>query len=146
MLTTDPDLPMGSDAPAFPHDAPTTLTPRRVLVIDDHVDAASSLAVLMAVNGHDARAAASAFAAFSALAEFDPDVCLVDLRMPMMDGFETAARLRIILGHRVRLLAITGELSAAADPRTAMLFKRVFTKPLDVPALLQAVADAPPGG
>ena len=82
-------------------------------------------------------------AAFHSLAAFDPDMCLVDLRMPLMDGFETAARLRMILGPHVRLLAITGELAAARDPRTAM-FERVLTKPLDAGELLQAITDRPP--
>jgi CheY-like chemotaxis protein len=68
----------------------------------------------------------------------------VDLRMPTMDGFETAVRLLTILGPHVRLLAITGELTEAADPRTAA-FERVLTKPLDMPELLRAVADKPPG-
>lgn len=139
--------PIGLKAPAtqvLPHDAPTVLTGRRVLVVDDHPDTASSLAVLLAMHGHDARAALSAFAAFHALLEFDPEVCLVDLRMPMMDGFETAKRLRVILGPHVRLMAITGELRAALDPR-GTIFERVFNKPLDVPELLRAVGGTPPG-
>jgi two-component system, OmpR family, response regulator len=133
------------NSPTLACDAPTAATPRRVLVIDDHLDTAASLAVLLDAVGHDARAARSAFAAFDTLAEFDPDVCLVDLRMPMMDGFETAVRLLVILGPHVRLLAMTGEPRAAADPRTAA-FERVFAKPLDVPELLRAVAESPPGG
>ncbi len=124
-------------------DAPTVVTPRRVLVIDDHPDTAASLAVLLSARGHLTRATRSAFAAFTALAEFDPHVCLIDLRMPLMDGFETAERLRSILGPHVRLLAITGELKAAAYPRTAA-FERVFTKPLDVGELLRAIVDSPP--
>ena len=64
--------------------------------------------------------------------------------MPMMDGFETATRLRVILGPHVRIMAITGELRAAADPRAAVLFERVFIKPLDIDELLRAIVDAPP--
>jgi CheY-like chemotaxis protein len=122
------------------------VSPRRVLIIDDHPDTAASLAVLLSANGHHARATRSAFAAFHALAAFDPDVCLVDLRMPLMDGFETAIRLRVILGPHVRIMAITGELRAAADPRAEELFERVFAKPLDVGELLRAIVDAPPVG
>jgi CheY-like chemotaxis protein len=139
-----PDAPAAAIIPTFPNGSSTAPVRRRVLVIDDHVDTATSLAVLLAAHGHHARAARSAFAAFHALAEFDPEVCLVDLRMPLMDGFETAARLRMILGPHVRLLAITGELVAALDPR-AEVFERVFTKPLDVGELLRAIADSPPG-
>jgi CheY-like chemotaxis protein len=145
MLTTDSKPPLGPDASVDPHDAPTVLAPRRVLVIDDHPDTAESLAVLLAVNGHEAKATISAFAAFDALLSFDPDVCLVDLRMPLMDGFETAARLRVILGPRVRIFAITGELAAVLDPRVEV-FEQVFTKPLDPSELLRAVVDSPPPG
>jgi CheY-like chemotaxis protein len=113
-----------------------------VLVIDDHPDTAQSLAQLISAAGHEARAVRSAFAAFDALADFDPDVCLVDLLMPVMDGFEAARRLRVILGPHVRLLAITGVPAAAADPRAAV-FGRVFTKPINTTELLSALATAP---
>ena len=128
----------------YPHDAPTVLVPRRVLVIDDHRDTTASLVTLLTVAGHLACGVTSAFAAFDVLLKFDPEVCLVDLRMPLMDGFETATRLRVVLGPRVRMLAISGELRAAADPRAAAVFERVFTKPLDVPNLLREIADALP--
>jgi CheY-like chemotaxis protein len=133
---------MTTDAPPLPSAARTKVAPRRVLVIDDHPDAAESLAVLLTAAGHYAIPAQSAPQAFDALFKFDPEVCLVDLRMPGMDGFEAVRRLRVVLGPHVRMLAITGERDAAADPRVAA-FDRVFTKPPDVPALLRAVADAP---
>ena len=126
----------------IPPDDPTVVYQRRVLVIDDHPDTAESLAVLLTAAGHYALPVTSAVKAFDALFKFDPQVCLVDLRMPGLDGFEAARRLRVVLGSHVRMLAITGELSAAEDPRAAA-FDRVFTKPPDVPALLRAVADAP---
>jgi CheY-like chemotaxis protein len=123
-------------------DPPAVTAPRRVLVIDDHPDTADSLALILASAGHDARAVRSAFAAFDVLFGFDPDVCLVDLRMPVMDGFEAARRLRVILGPHVRLLAITGELAAVADPRAAA-FERVLAKPIDVAELLRALTAVP---
>jgi CheY-like chemotaxis protein len=110
-----------------------------VLVVDDHPDEASSLAFLLTVNGHATRSATNALAAFSALDEFTPDVCVLDLRMPRLDGFALAGRLRRALGPSVRLLAVTADPQAAADERTGE-FERVFVKPLDLDALLRAVA------
>ena len=66
----------------------------QILVVDDHPDEAESLAVLLGVNGHEARAARNAFAAFTVLADFAPDVCVLDLRMPRWDGFTLAEKLR----------------------------------------------------
>jgi CheY-like chemotaxis protein len=111
----------------------------KVLILDDHPDTAESLAVLLSVYGHDVQAMTSGYAAFDALAGFTPDVCLLDIRMPGMDGFQVAARMREVLGPGVRLLGITGELQAAVDPR-AEVFDRVFTKPPDPRELLRAVA------
>jgi CheY-like chemotaxis protein len=124
-------------------DPPAVTALRRVLVIYDHPDTADSLALLLSVAGHDARSVRSAYAAFDVLVGFDPEVCLVDLRMPAMDGFEAALRLRVILGPHVRLLAITGEPEAAADPR-AVVFEQVFTKPIDMTEVLWELADVPP--
>jgi CheY-like chemotaxis protein len=114
----------------------------RVLVVDDNPDAAESLAILLRCDGHDVRAVTGAFPAFDVLAEFTPDVCLLDLRMPVLDGFTLAERLREELGPRVRLLALTGEQAAASDPR-AGVFERVLTKPPDLDELLAAVAVPP---
>ena len=117
----------------------------RVLVVDDHRDTAESLGIVLGLHGHDVRAVTNGFAAFSAVVDFTPDVCVVDVRMPGMDGFAVAERLRAILGPGVRLVAVTGERTAASDPR-AGVFDRVLTKPLGLGELLGAVAAAPAGG
>ena len=113
----------------------------KILVIDDNRDTAESLAVLLTLAGHDARSVTSGYAAFTALSEFTPEVCLVDIRMPGMNGYEVAARLRAIFGPGVRLLALTGELGAERDPR-ATVFEQVFAKPPDLGELFGAVAAA----
>ena len=111
----------------------------KVLVLDDHPDTAESLGMLLSMSGHDVRAMTSGYAAFEALTEFTPDVCLLDIRMPGMDGYEVASRMREALGPSVRVLALTGELQAAADPR-AEVFDRVLIKPPNLMELLSAVA------
>jgi CheY-like chemotaxis protein len=113
-----------------------------ILVVDDHPDEAASLAVLLGINGHDARAASNALSAFSLLTDFTPDVCVLDLRMPWWDGFTLVEKLRRALPRRVRYLAVTADPEAAGDERAAA-FEGVFTKPLDVDGLLRAVAADP---
>lgn len=140
MHATNSDHP---DVPPRATDTPIAAARRRVLVIDDHPDTADSLALLLVLAGHAALPARCALTAFEALRTFDPDACVVDLRMPDMDGFEAACRLRVILGPRVRLIAITGELGAAADPRVAV-FERVLTKPIDMAEMLRELEGEPP--
>jgi two-component system, sensor histidine kinase len=67
---------------------------RRVLVVDDNPDAADALATLLRGWGHDTRAAYGGEAGLRAAREFRPDVCLLDLGMPGLSGFELAERLR----------------------------------------------------
>jgi CheY-like chemotaxis protein len=110
----------------------------KVLVIDDNPDSAESLARLLRVDGNDVVAVTSGPGALDALAGFTPDVCLIDIRMPGMDGFAVADHLRRLLGPAVRLLALTGAPDAVADPRAAV-FDRVLTKPPDVDTLLGTV-------
>ena len=94
--------------------------PRRVLVIDDH-RRRLRVAHLAAVAPRALTPGASpARSRRSTLApEFQPDVCLVDLRMPVMDGYAVAARLRGVLGLGpvVRLVAVTGELDGRRPTR-----------------------------
>ena len=69
-------------------------TPLRVLVVDDNHDAADSLSLLLATLGHQTRTVYGGAAALDAAAEFQPDTIFCDLGMPVVSGFEVAARLR----------------------------------------------------
>ena len=81
----------------------------RVLVVDDNIDVASSLAMLLRVSGHEVREAYSAESALEAVADFTPDIAFLDLTMPDMDGHELARRLRRLpLLHNTPLVALTG--------------------------------------
>jgi CheY-like chemotaxis protein len=82
---------------------------RRLLVVDDNVDAAESLAVLLRLEGHEVRVARDGPAALAAAQAEPPEVVVLDLGMPGMDGFEVARRLRGQPGSGgVLLVALTG--------------------------------------
>ncbi|MDP2055413.1 MAG: PAS domain S-box protein [Acidobacteriota bacterium] len=82
---------------------------RRILVVDDNADAAESLAVLLAMSGHETRVANDGEAALAAAADFRPEVVFLDIGMPTLDGHETARRIRAQpWGREVVLVALTG--------------------------------------
>jgi two-component system, chemotaxis family, CheB/CheR fusion protein len=82
---------------------------RRVLVTDDNVDGAETLAVVLRLAGHDVRVANSGADTLEIAAVFRPEVIFLDVGMPGMDGYETAVRLRRIAGlERTLLVALTG--------------------------------------
>lgn len=81
----------------------------RVLVVDDDVDAARSLTMLLEGSGHAVALAHDGMKALSAAAEFRPHIALVDIGLPQLDGYELARRLRADPQLRdVELVAITG--------------------------------------
>jgi signal transduction histidine kinase/DNA-binding response OmpR family regulator len=82
---------------------------RRVLVVDDHVDAAESLAQLLRMAGHEVHVAHSASAALEQCAVFEPEVVFLDIGLPGMDGYAVARRIRAEHGpDRPLLVALTG--------------------------------------
>ena len=89
-------LPILSTAPP-PQQPPASAArefARRILIVDDNTDSARSLAVLQRLRGHDTRTAFTGPAAVTAAAEFLPEVVLLDIGLPGMDGFEVARHLR----------------------------------------------------
>jgi len=89
--------------------------PLRVLVVDDDPDTAESFRLLLAVWGHEVAAANDGPSALALAESFQPDVALVDIGMPEMDGREVARRLRAIPGLGGALLfAVTGLAPAPA--------------------------------
>ncbi len=81
----------------------------RVLVVEDNQDGADMLATLLRVFGHEARIETDAVGGLKALAEFGPDVALLDIGLPGIDGHELARRIRHEPGfERLPLVAISG--------------------------------------
>jgi CheY-like chemotaxis protein len=80
---------------------------RRILVVDDNRDAADTLAEALAALGHETRCAYDGLEAIEAAQRFRPEVVLLDLGLPVLDGYEVARRLRED-GTRGRIVALTG--------------------------------------
>jgi CheY-like chemotaxis protein len=113
---------------------------RRVLVVDDNTDAADLLAEALGALGYTTRTAYDGPSALGAASAFCPDVALVDIGLPVMDGYELARRLRELLPARPpTLIAITGygQASDRARSRTAG-----FAEHLVKPIMLEEVAQA----
>jgi CheY-like chemotaxis protein/nitrogen-specific signal transduction histidine kinase len=82
---------------------------RRILVVDDNQDAANSLAMLLRMKGHDVRTAYDGLEAVDAAAAHKPDVVLLDVGLPRLNGFDVARRIRESETHRsIVLVALTG--------------------------------------
>ena len=83
--------------------------PRRVLIVDDNEDAANSLAMILELSGHETASVYTAVDALQRAAAFRPDVVLLDIGLPGMDGYEVAQKIRELPGLRdIRLVAVTG--------------------------------------
>jgi len=68
--------------------------PRRILVVDDNVDVVETTTMLLSLSGHQVRSAKDGLQALHVASEFRPDVVLLDIGLPLMDGYEVARRLR----------------------------------------------------
>jgi predicted ATPase/signal transduction histidine kinase/CheY-like chemotaxis protein len=85
------------------------VTPRRILIVDDNVDAADSLAMLLELDGHSVSTVYGAVEALEAAARLKPEMLFLDIGLPVMDGYEVARRLRSQSETMaLRLVAITG--------------------------------------
>lgn len=100
-------------ASAAPAPAPTPsvpATPLRILIVDDNHDSAEMLATLLRFAGHETFAAHDGLTAVEQAARLDPDVILLDIGLPLLNGYEAARRIRERQGQRRRplLVALTG--------------------------------------
>jgi PAS domain S-box-containing protein len=122
----------------------------RVLVVDDNQDAADVLAEALNAAGYHARAAYDGPAALEVARTFRPRVAMLDLGLPVMDGFELARHLRRLPETEgIRLVAVTGYGQAADREQSRDAgFEEHLVKPLDfttVPGLLRAMVVPPDG-
>jgi PAS domain S-box-containing protein len=110
---------------------------RRVLIVDDNEDAASSLALLITRLGADVQVANDGKAALALMSSFRPEIALLDLGMPVMTGFDIAAQARQIPGmEKLRLIALTGWGQPEDRERTKVAgFDYHLVKPASLPEL-----------
>ena len=112
---------------------------RRVLIVDDDVDNAEASAMLLRLRGHAVTVAATAATALEAAAREHPDVVLLDLGLPDLDGVETCRRLRAA-GHAGPVVAVTGWGQPEDRARTrAAGFDRHLAKPVDPDEIVRLV-------
>jgi PAS domain S-box-containing protein len=116
--------------------------PLRVLVVDDNVDAAESSAILLKASGHDVRTAHDGPATLQAAVDYRPNVVLLDIGLPGLNGYEVAKRIRrqAVL-HSIVLVATTGYGQESDRQRSLEAgFDHHLVKPVDFDKLQQILA------
>jgi signal transduction histidine kinase len=133
-----------NDAPAIVQPAvqPSASPRRRVLVVDDNRDAATSLAMMLQIMGHDAQTAFDGLQALEIAAEHQPELVLLDIGMPGLNGYETALRIRQQPWGREAVIAALTGWGQDTDRRKSQEagFDHHMTKPLAPEALKQLLS------
>jgi CheY-like chemotaxis protein len=118
---------------------------KRILVVDDSPDTADTMAMLLETSGHEVRTATSGADALSIVDSFRPDLVLLDIGMPDMDGYAIARQLRARNALRGALLAAVTGYDGADDRRKSREagFHHHLVKPVGLQEV-NALFDAPP--
>jgi len=140
-------LPLAAPAPAARHDGmsqslPTAAVPFRVLVVDDNVDAADTLADVLGIMGHSTQVVHDGAQALAMTPQFLPEVVFLDIGLPGMSGYDVARALRQTpAGQHAVLIALTGW--GAENDRSqssAAGFDHHLTKPASLHAIGELLA------
>jgi PAS domain S-box-containing protein len=136
---------------AVPAAAPvkrSALQARRVLLVDDNEDARFLLCEVLTEIGHEVRTAGDAAAALEIVKDFHPDVAILDIGLPVMDGYALAVRLRAEHNDRpLRIIAVTGYGRANDRERSRQAgFDSHLVKPVDLNELIAEIAGNPLAG
>lgn len=115
----------------------------RVLVVDDNEDAAEMLSDALGMLGCDARVAYDGAEAIRIAHEFDPELALLDIGLPVMDGYELAGHLRrAARGEQLRLVAVTGYGQDSDRIRAAQAgFDAHLVKPVELQIVIELIDD-----
>lgn len=132
-----------SETPRERRIAPSATNWHRILVVDDNKDSATSLSMMLNFLGHDTRTANDGLSGLEVAETFRPDVCLMDIGMPNLNGFDMAQRLRAKPWAKdVLLIALSGWGQDQDKERSSQAgFDMHLVKPID-PATLMAVLEA----
>jgi signal transduction histidine kinase/CheY-like chemotaxis protein len=135
-------------APTTGPRGPTSRAPtgRDILIVEDNGDARDMLRTVLEIEGHRVTAAEDGLTGVDLAISTQPEIALVDIGLPGIDGYEVARRLRQHLGDEVVLVALTGY-GQPEDRRQARAagFDAHLTKPIDPDALAEVLAVAPRG-
>jgi two-component system CheB/CheR fusion protein len=142
-LAPQPATATSEDGPA-----PQLARRLRMLVVDDNIEAADSLSKLLRRESHQAWSAYDGPSALELFGKCRPDVVVLDLGLPGMDGYEVAKQLRGQASTSDLLLIALSGYGQEEDRRRSFAagFDHHFNKPLDYPRLLQTLAAAFPAG
>jgi two-component system, sensor histidine kinase len=114
---------------------------RSILIVEDNADARDALRMLLELDGHVIQAAAEGMEALEIVRGKDPDVALIDIGLPGIDGYEVARRLRARGGRRPVMIALTGYGQPEDRQRaTEAGFDALLVKPVDPSALTDLLA------
>jgi len=120
----------------------TAVTARRILVVDDNEDARMLLADILGALGHSVRDAGDATEALAVIREFSPEVAVLDIGLPGIDGYELAVELRKQVPGPVWLIAVSGYGAPADLARgQAAGFDRHLVKPVEIRRLIDTLAE-----
>ncbi|MGH8480080.1 MAG: chemotaxis protein CheB [Gammaproteobacteria bacterium] len=139
-------LPIVVETPELPPEpaahAPTPTTARRILVVDDNRDSAESLTMLLNLTGYETHTAYDGLEAVEAAAAFRPDVILLDIGLPKLNGFEAARKIREQQSDKsLVLVALTGWGQEEDRRRSEEAgFNAHMVKPVDYAALTKLLA------
>ena len=141
------DRPAEIEAPAVPADVSAKLAPSRILVVDDNIDAADALAFMLRAAGHEVNTANDGLEALNISPAFKPEIVLLDLGMPNLNGYATAHRIREEpWGQNVLLVALTGWGQPKDRDRTSRAgFNAHLVKPVGVEELFGTLAQLKEG-
>jgi CheY-like chemotaxis protein len=124
---------------------PAAQSSLRVLVVDDNVDAASSLSTLLTMTGHQVRTEHTGPLAMTSAMAWNPQVVLLDIGLPGMDGHEVASQLRES-GFKGMIVALTGYGQESDRARSAMAgFDLHLVKPVDFERMREVLETVPSG-
>jgi PAS domain S-box-containing protein len=120
---------------------------RRILVVDDNEDAAATLALLLSLMGHETRVAYDGIEAFEMAGRFCPDVALLDIGMPKLNGYDTARKMRQEpWGREMLLVALSGWDQEADRLKSSNAgFDIHFVKPVDIAEIQRLLSRRRPG-
>ena len=121
--------------------ASNTTSQRRVLIVDDNHDSATSMAMLLQIYGYDARIAHDGPASLDIAREFEPQAVVLDIGLPGMDGYQVAFRLRELGLQDPTLIAMTGYGQESDRRRSREAgFEHHLVKPISFDALTEILS------